>query len=125
MDIRLIRLIKKSITTIARRERSGYFYRVELMGNQNCGLMKNSYPDSLISLSAALAMAGSNPRFKYDNHVAGIKAKDSVILKFNLKQIPLMGRVGIKFDNISAGKYFALINRTQRNPGKEEREQVK
>ena len=87
--------------------------------NQSCELMKNSYPDSLITLSAALAMAGSCPVSKYDNHVAGIKGKDSINLKFNTKQTRATGIVGIKFDNISAGKYFALINRTQRYPGKE------
>ena len=87
-------------------------------GKPKLDLMKNSYTDSLISLSAALAMAGSNSRIKYDNHVADIKAEDSVIAKFNMKQIPLRRIVGIKFDNISAGKYFALLNRTQRNPGR-------
>ncbi|MEO7923280.1 MAG: hypothetical protein ABIR30_06335 [Chitinophagaceae bacterium] len=73
--------------------------------------MKNSYPDSLITLSAALAMASSTPVNKYDKDMADIKQKESTFLKFNTKQPGL----GIKFDNISAGKYFALINQTQRH----------
>ncbi len=80
--------------------------------------MKSSYPDSLIALSAALVKACSLPANKYDNDVADIKGEDSTTLKFNMKQSRLKRRVGIKFDNISAGKYYALIHKTQQRPGK-------
>jgi hypothetical protein len=80
--------------------------------------MKHSYPDSLIALSAALMKACSAPVDKYDNDVADIKGEGSTTLKFNMKQRRLKRRVGIKFDNISAGKYYALIHRTQQRPGK-------
>jgi hypothetical protein len=95
----------------------GYFY-ISLDENQYTGPMKYSYPGSLIALSAAFMKACSVPARKYDNDVADIEAKDSRTLKFNIKDTPLKTRVGIKFDNISAGKYFALIHRTQQQPGK-------
>jgi hypothetical protein len=80
--------------------------------------MKYSYPGSLIALSAALMKACSASTNKYDNDVAGITSVNSTTLKFNMKETQLKIRVVIKFDTISAGKYYALIHRTQQRPGK-------
>ena len=76
--------------------------------------MKYSYPASLITLSAAIAQACSLRINKYDNPVAHITSKGSAILKLNINNHQPDQRVGIKFDNISAGKYFVLLRSIQR-----------
>lgn len=77
--------------------------------------MKYSYPDSLITLAAAVTEACSLYRNKNTKPGAGIAIKDSTIFRLNTNILHSNSRVGINFDNISAGKYFVLINRTQRH----------
>lgn len=77
--------------------------------------MKYSYPDSLITLAAAVTQACSLYVNKNNNPVAAITSKGSTLLKLNTNNQLRHNRVGIKFDNISAGKYFVLINKTQRH----------
>ena len=72
--------------------------------------MKYSYPDSLITLAAAVTQACSLHINKHESLVAPITSKDSAFLKLNTQNHNNCDRVGIKFDNISAGKYFALIH---------------
>ena len=84
------------------------------MEYQNCELMKYSYPASLITLSAAIAQACSLHINKYDNAVAYLASKDSTFVQLNINNHQPDQRVGIKFDNISAGKYFVLLRSIQR-----------
>ena len=72
--------------------------------------MNYSYPDSLVTLAAAVAQACSF----HDNPVKQTLSGDSKFLKLNTNNLHHCGGVGIKFDNISAGKYFALIHAVQR-----------
>ena len=77
--------------------------------------MKYSYPDSLITLAAAVTQACSLYVNKSNKPVASKTRKDSTLLKLITTNQFSDNRVGIKFDNISAGKYFILINKTQRH----------
>ena len=76
--------------------------------------MKNSYPDSLIALSVAITQACSLHINKNNNPVACITIKNSTE-QFDTITYPHNNRVGIKFDNISARKYFVLIHTTQQH----------
>ncbi len=76
--------------------------------------MKYSYPASLITLSAAIAQACSLHINKYDNAVTSAASKDSTFVELNINNQQFGKRVGIKFDNISAGKYFVLLRSIQR-----------
>lgn len=71
--------------------------------------MKNSYPDSLISLTSAVTTAFLliQQRHNRKNHML------ARFFKLNRKQKQIKPGVGIKFDNISARKYFVLIQTTQ------------
>ena len=51
---------------------------------------------------------------KYDNAVACPASKDSTFVQLNINNHQPGQRVGIKFDNISAGKYFVLLRSIQR-----------
>ncbi len=75
--------------------------------------MKYSYPDSLITLAAAVTQACSLHTNKNDNPIAPITCKGSTFFKFDTNNHNNKNRVGIKFDNISAGKYFALLHTTK------------
>jgi|CXWL01.1.fsa_nt_gi hypothetical protein len=75
--------------------------------------MKYSYPDSLITLAAAMAQACSLHTNKNNRPGKRITSKDSALLKLNTNNHNSNNRVGIKFDNISAGKYFVLIHAAQ------------
>jgi hypothetical protein len=75
--------------------------------------MKNTYPASLISLTAAVTEACLFYTKKQWCVVKRKKRKVSGYLKLNDKQTRLKPIVGIKFDNILARKYFALIHSTQ------------
>ena len=77
--------------------------------------MKYSYSDALITLVAAVTEACSVYRNKNSKPLAGIATKDPGIFRLNTNILHSNSRVGINFDNISAGKYFVLINRTQRH----------
>jgi hypothetical protein len=77
--------------------------------------MNYSYPDSLVTLAAAVAQACSLHNKNHDNPVTQIVSEDSTFLKLNTNNLQHCGRVGIKFDNISAGKYFALIRTVQQH----------
>lgn len=77
--------------------------------------MKYSYPDSLITLTAAVTQACSLYINKNNKSVAAITSKGSTFRKLITTNQLSNNRVGIKFDNISAGKYFVLINKTQRH----------
>lgn len=77
--------------------------------------MKYSYPDSLITLAAAITQACSLHTNKNNKPGTHITSKDSAFLKLNTNNHNSNNRVGIKFDNISAGKYFVLIHVTQRH----------
>jgi hypothetical protein len=78
--------------------------------------MVYSYTGSLISVAAAVAEACSlYPKKNF----SGVKREKSGLRKFlKLKDkfLRSKNRVGIKFDNISARKYFALIHSTQQFP---------
>ena len=74
--------------------------------------MKNSYPDSLITVTAAVTEA-CLLHAKKQSVAKALKTKVSGFLKLNDKQTSLKTGVGIKFDNILARKYFALIHSTQ------------
>ena len=76
--------------------------------------MKNSYPDSLIALSAAITQACSLHKNKNNNPVACRTIKNSTE-QFDTITYPHNNRVGIKFDNILARKYFVLIHSTQQH----------
>ena len=86
---------------------------MELIEYQNCEIMQYSYPASLITLSAAIAQACSLHINKYDNAVACPEGKDSTFVQLNINNHQPDQRVGIKFDNISAGKYFVLLRSIQ------------
>ena len=75
--------------------------------------MKYSYADSLITLAASVTQACSLYINKRNNAVAYRTIKNSTE-QFNIITYPHNSRVGIKFDNISARKYFVLIHTTQR-----------
>ena len=75
--------------------------------------MKYSYTDSLITLTAAVTQACSL-HLNNNKAFAEIRGEGPSFLKLNTDKQQYYKRVGIKFDNISAGKYFELINRTQR-----------
>lgn len=74
--------------------------------------MKYSYPDSLISLTAAIAQACSLYSHKQDDLVED-QSKDSARRKLKTNKTENENRVGIKFDNILTRKYFVLIHTTQ------------
>ncbi|MCY7311593.1 MAG: hypothetical protein LH619_12500 [Chitinophagaceae bacterium] len=74
--------------------------------------MKNVYPDSQIALAAAITQACFLHINKNDNPVAYITIKNSTE-QFDTITYPHNNRAGIKFDNISARKYFVLIHTTQ------------
>jgi hypothetical protein len=75
--------------------------------------MKYSYPDSLITLTAAVTLACSQAINKYATGVSVIKNNSSMFLKGVTNNYKGRTLVGIKFDNISAGKYFVLIHTSQ------------
>lgn len=75
--------------------------------------MKYSYADSLITLAASVTQACSLRINKKNNAVAYIAIKKSTE-QIDTITYPHNSRVGIKFDNILARKYFALIHTTQR-----------
>ena len=75
--------------------------------------MKYSYPDSLITLTAAVTHACTQAINKYDKGVSVIKNKGSMFLKVVTNNYKDRSGVGIKFDNILARKYFALIHTAQ------------
>ncbi len=77
--------------------------------------MKYSYSDSLITLAAAVTQACSLYTKTNNKRIAGKKNKSSAFLKLITHNQQRKNRVGIKFDNISAGKYFVLIHKTQRH----------
>jgi len=71
--------------------------------------MKHSYPDSLITLSAAITNACLANKQLYNNNGTGIKSKKSKLVKLNTVKALPHERVGINFANISAGNYFTLL----------------
>ncbi len=75
--------------------------------------MKNSYPDSLITLAAAFTQACSLLIIRNENPVAQVKTGVSTIHKSAIKNYKNDTTVGIKFDTMSARKYFVLIHTTQ------------
>jgi hypothetical protein len=75
--------------------------------------MKYSYTDSLITLASSVTQACSLHINKRNNAVAYRTINNSTE-QFNTITYPHNSRVGIKFDNISARKYFVLIHTTQR-----------
>ena len=75
--------------------------------------MKYSYPDSLITLAAAVTLACAQNFNKYDNEVSVITTNGSMFLKVVTNNYKGRIGLGIKFDNISAGKYFVLIHTAQ------------
>ena len=78
--------------------------------------MKYSYPDSMITLAAAITEA-SILRAKRGRKQSSSKTRmGKRFLRFNDKQTTVNRIVGIKFDNILARKYFVLIQSTQANP---------
>lgn len=78
--------------------------------------MKYSYTDSLISLVAAFAGTHKGSINSYTDAVASINRKSSTGPKLNSTIHSKNGIVGIKFDNNSARKYFALIHRSRQPP---------
>lgn len=78
--------------------------------------MKYSYPDSLIAVASAITRACSLYTNRNNKPVKQKSKKDYKFLKLNDKLTNPDSRVGIKFDNISAIKYFALIHKTQLHP---------
>jgi len=76
--------------------------------------MKSSYTNSLITLAAAVAQASSIQQSKQKNGGAFITCNDSASQKLNTNNKTGINRVGIKFDNISAIKYFILIRSLQK-----------
>lgn len=77
--------------------------------------MKSSYTDSLITVAAAVAQACSLQINRQKNIDAPLTCKDPSILKLKTANNPGENRVGIKFDNISAIKYFILIRSLQQH----------
>ncbi|HEV7782035.1 MAG TPA: hypothetical protein VGO58_12265 [Chitinophagaceae bacterium] len=75
--------------------------------------MINSYPASLITITAAVTEACLLHTKKQWGIIKHKKSKVSKFLKLNDKQIHLKTGVGIKFDNILARKYFVLIQSAQ------------
>jgi hypothetical protein len=73
--------------------------------------MINSYPASLITVTAAFIQARLLHMKKDLNRATHKKSK---VLKLNDKQTDFKSIVGIKFDNILPGKYFALIQSAQK-----------
>jgi hypothetical protein len=75
-------------------------------------LMKNSYPASLITVASAITEAclHAKKQLGLGNRK---KSRVSRFLKLNDKETDLKSGVGIKFDNISARKYFVLLQSTQ------------
>ncbi|MBK7561139.1 MAG: hypothetical protein IPI68_06355 [Chitinophagaceae bacterium] len=74
--------------------------------------MKYSYPDSLITLTAAITEACSLCAGKRDNPGTQHK-KNPSHPKLNTNKPGIENRVGIKFDYVLARKYFILIHTTQ------------
>ncbi len=75
--------------------------------------MKYSYSDSLITMAAAIAQACSLYINRNDNSVAPVTSKASTFLQLDINNGNNSNTVGIKFDNLSARKYFVLIHTTQ------------
>lgn len=76
--------------------------------------MKYFYPASMIDTDAAFEETCSRRINKYDSPVANRTKGNSTFLKLNIKNHEEANIVGIKFDNILARKYFALIHYLQR-----------
>ncbi len=73
--------------------------------------MKNAYPDSLITLAAAITQASSI--YKHNDEIAERPVKTGVS---TIHQLTIDNTtIGIKFDTMSARKYFVLIYTTQQN----------
>lgn len=79
--------------------------------------MKYSYSDSLITLVAAFAGAQKKIAPHPVRTVAGKNTDTTTDGKLNSINHCETGNVGIKFDNISARKYFALIHYSRQLPG--------
>jgi len=79
--------------------------------------MKSSYTDSLITVAAAVAHACSLQPNKQMIKEDSITCKGPASQKLNTTNKTSSHRVGIKFDNISAIKYFILIRSLQQNTG--------
>ncbi len=77
--------------------------------------MKYSYSDSLITLAAAVTQACSLNINMHHKTAVGKKSESSLFLNLITHNQQHKNRVGIKFDNISAGKYFVLIHQAQRH----------
>jgi hypothetical protein len=72
--------------------------------------MKYSYPDLKNNPAAALEHGRQVHINKNDSTVAYITSNNSTFQQLNVNNHDSKLRVGIKFDNISARKYFALIH---------------
>lgn len=68
--------------------------------------MEQSYPGSRISLASALASA---KKIKNDDPPACVNSKDTARKKNKSRKKGNEPGLGIKFDNHTAGNYFALI----------------
>jgi hypothetical protein len=73
-------------------------------------LMNNSSTSSQIALASAAAQASFLYKQVQPEHVLSFSRKNSTFSKFNIKNAHKLRPVGIKFDNNSARKYFALIH---------------
>ncbi|MDZ4793093.1 MAG: hypothetical protein SGI83_02340 [Bacteroidota bacterium] len=78
--------------------------------------MKYSYPDSLITLVAAFVDTHKRSVKEYTSTVAGKNTKNPTGRELNSTIHNETANVGIKFDNISARKYFALIHYSRQPP---------
>ena len=71
--------------------------------------MKNAYPDSLITLAAAFTQACSIHNHNDEIAERPVKTRVSTIHQLTIENTT----IGIKFDTMSARKYFVLIYKTQ------------
>lgn len=75
--------------------------------------MKNSYPDSLITLAAAITKACSLHVHSNEKGNSPVTTGFSTIHHSSINNNNAV--VGIKFDTMSARKYFVLIQTAQQN----------
>ena len=74
--------------------------------------MKNSYPDSLITLAAAITKACS---LHVHSNEKGNSPVTTGVSTIHHSSINNNAVIGIKFDTMSARKYFVLIQTAQQN----------
>ncbi len=75
--------------------------------------MKHSYTGSLITLAAAVTQASRLYTNKNKKSVTGTAGNNLIFLKLVTHNQHGDNTVGIKFDNILAGKYFLLTHAAQ------------